>query len=129
MNTENQNRQDEAQRAAWLCCADLLADGWREYRDECKKYARCFYKQFDTPTRCHGNKDKPGVQIQIGVSATEGSMSMEIELRAGLKDETWLKIHNYALPKTVKEVTALIPRLLAIWESANRLHVCRKHHL
>ena len=44
---------------------------------------------------------------------------MELELCAGLKDETWLRIHNYALPKTVKDVTALIPRMLTMWESAN----------
>ncbi len=46
---------------------------------------------------------------------------MELELCAGLKDETWLTIQNYALPKTVKEVTALIPRMLSIWEAANKL--------
>lgn len=98
---------------------ELLADGWREFPDQFKKYARCFYKCFDTPTRCHGNDDKPGVQVTIAVSELDGRMSMEMELCAGLKDETWLKIQNYALPKTVKEVTALVPRMLAVWESAN----------
>ena len=99
--------------------SDLLADGWREYPNQFKKYARCFYKRFDTPTRCHGNNDKSGMQIQISVSEHEGRASMELELCAGLKDETWLTIHNYALPKTVGEATALIPRMLAAWESAN----------
>lgn len=116
---ENPKASDEAQREAVLVCTDLLADGWREYPDQFKKYARCFYKRFDTPTRCHGNDDKSGVQIMIAVSVMETWMSMEMELCAGLKDETWLKIQNYALPKTVKEVTALIPRMLAVWESAN----------
>jgi len=46
--------------------------------------------------------------------------SMEMELSGELKDGTWLNIHNYALPKTVDEVTALIPRMLAIWEAANK---------
>ena len=98
---------------------ELLAGGWREYPNQFRKYARCFYKQFDTATRCHWNDDKPGMQIQISVSEHEGRVSMELELCAGMKDETWLTIHNYALPKTVNEVTALIPRMLAVWESAN----------
>ncbi len=98
---------------------ELVAYGWIEYPDQFKTHARCFYKRFDTPTRCFGNDDKPGVQIQIAVSSLDGRTNMEMELCAGLKDESWLKIQNYALPKTVKEVTALIPRMLAIWESAN----------
>ncbi len=100
-------------------CSDLLADGWREYPNQFRKYARCFYKRFDSPTRCHCNDDKPGMQIQISVSEHAGRASMELELCAGLKDETWLNIHNHSLPKTVKAVTALIPRMLAVWESAN----------
>ena len=100
-------------------CSDLLADGWRECPNQFRKHARCFYKRFDSPTRCRGNDDKPGMQIQISVSEHEGRASMELELCAGLKDETWLTIINYALPKTVKDVTALIPRMLAVWESAN----------
>jgi hypothetical protein len=121
--TENENMLTDTQQTetpAALCSMRLLADGWREYPNQFKKYARCFYKRFDTPTRCHGNDDKPGAQIEIAVSyGYAGGVSMEIELCAGLKDETWLKIQNYSLPKTVDEVTELIPRLLAMWESAN----------
>lgn len=102
-----------------VVCSDLLADGWREYQNQFRKYARCFYKRFDTPTRCHGNNDKAGVQIQISVSYHEWRASMELELCASLKDKTWLTIQNYSLPNTVKEVTALIPRMLLVWESAN----------
>jgi len=101
-------------------CQQLLDDGWREYPNQFKQWERCFYKQFDTPTRCHGNDDKEGVQIGISISEYRGVTSMELELCAGLKDDTWLKLHNYALPATVPEVTALIPRLLAIWEAANQ---------
>ena len=109
----------QTETPAALCSMRLLADGWREYPNQFRKYARCFYKQFDTPSVCSGNSDKPGVQIEISVSdGYAGGVSMEMELRAGLKDETWLKIQNYSLPKTVEEVTALIPRLLAMWESA-----------
>jgi hypothetical protein len=115
----NEPEPTEPTSEASVRCSALLADGWREYPDQFKKYARCFYKRFDTPTRCAGNDDKPGVQIQISVSENDGWVSMEMDLCAGLKDETWLAIKNYSLPKTVNEVTALIPRLLAVWESAN----------
>ena len=99
----------------------LQAEGWREYPNQFKKYARCFYKRFDTPTRCAENDDKFGAQIQIAVSdGMYHSVSLELELCGGLKDGSWLSIHNYGLPKTVEEVTALIPRLLAIWEAANQ---------
>lgn len=118
MNTEIET-PERIEATPAVACMELFADGWREFPDQFKKYARCFYKRFDTPTRCHGNDDKPGVQVTIAVSELNGWMSMEMELCAGLKDETWLKIQNYALPKTVKEVTALVPRMLAIWESAN----------
>jgi hypothetical protein len=110
-------RLEASDKSAQSACNGLLADGWREYPDQFKNYARCFFKRFDTPTRCSGNDDKPGVQIQIAVSEFNGSVSMELEICAGLKDETWVKIQNYALPKTAKEVTSLIPRLLVMWES------------
>ena len=96
----------------------LAADGWRESPNQFKKYARCFYKRFDTPTRCACN-DKPGMQIEVAVSDTGG---MEMELCGELRNGTWLKVLNYALPSTVQEVTALIPRLLAVWETANVRH-------
>jgi hypothetical protein len=112
MKTENMNED---------VYSKLLAAGWREYANRFKEYARCFYKRFETPTRCYGNKDKEGMQIQISVSEHEGRVSMEMELCAGLSDGTWLKIQNYALPETVDEVTALIPRMLAVWEMANNM--------
>jgi hypothetical protein len=119
MNTESETNVKPTTTPA-VACMELLADGWREYPDQSKVYARCFFKRFDTPTVCSGNSDKPGMQIKIAVSdGYRGGVSMEMELCAGLKDETWLKILNYSLPKTVKEVTALIPRMLAVWESAN----------
>lgn len=123
LKPENSNMQTDTQQTqtpAALCSMRLLADGWCEYPNQFRKYARCFYKRFDTPTVCSGNSDKPGMQIEIAVSdGYAGGVSMEMELCAGLKDETWLKIQNYSLPKTVEEVTTLIPRLLAMWESPN----------
>ena len=103
-----------------LCAAIRLADGWREYQSQSKRYARCFYKRYDTRSVCSGNPEKPGMQIEIALSdGHAGGVSMEMELCGGLKDETWVKILNYSLPKTVDEVTALIPRLLVMWEAAN----------
>jgi len=100
-------------------CDDLIFDGWREYPDGSRKYARCFYKRFSTPTRCACNDDKDGMQAMIAVSEFAGRTSMELELCGELKDGTWLKIENYSLPKTAKEVAALVPRLLFLWESTN----------
>lgn len=70
---------------------DMATDNQKR-KDEARREARCFYKRFDTPTRCHGNDDKHGVQIQIAVGVMAEWMSMELDLCAGLKDETWLKI-------------------------------------
>ena len=98
----------------------LVTDGWREYPNQFKKYARCFYKQFDTPTRCAGNDEKPGVQVEIDVSEHEGVVSFELELCAGLGDGTWLTIKNYSLPHSFDGVVSLIPRMLALWEFANK---------
>ena len=110
----------EVESEAAVRCRALLADGWREYPNQLKKHARCFYKRFDTPTPCAGNDNKPGMQIQIDVSEHDGQALMELELCAGLKDGTWLMILNYALPKAVEDVTVLVPRMLALWESAHR---------
>jgi hypothetical protein len=102
-------------------CEQLASEGWREYPNQFKRHSRCFYKSIDTPTRCSGNDDKPGMQIEISLSdGFAGEASFEMEICGGLKDDTWLKILNYSLPKTVEEVTALIPRMLAIWEAANQ---------
>jgi hypothetical protein len=96
--------------------SELLAAGWREYPNKFKKWARCFYKQHDTPTRCACNDDKAGIQIEIAVSDTG---DMEMEVSGQLKDGTWMHLHNYSLPPTTAGVLALIPRMLATWESAN----------
>lgn len=100
-------------------CAELLAGGWHESPNQFKAHSRCFYKRFDTPTRCSGNNDKLGMQIGISVSYLGQTPVMELELCAGLADGTWVKILNYSLPETLSEVTDLIPRLLRVWECAN----------
>jgi len=116
MTIERQGQADSLQ-----CCEELIADGWREYPDQFSPSSRCFFKRFDTPTRCFCNDEKPGVQVKIEVSFLDVSVTMEMSLRAGLKDGTWIEMLNYCLPNTVEEVTALIPRLLAMLEVANEV--------
>lgn len=98
----------------------LLGNGWREYPNVLKPHARCFYQQFNTPSRCNGNSDKPGLQIELAISELNSHTLMELELCAGLKDDTWLRIQNYSLPDDVEKVLKLIPRMLAAWEECNK---------
>ena len=98
---------------------ELVLKGWRESPNANRKYARCFFKRHDTPSRCFGNSDKAGITVQIAVTDWHGLVSMELEVCGGLSDNSWLTLLNYSLPKTVTEVEALIPRLLRIWEAAN----------
>ena len=97
----------------------LTADGWRECPpDQFHKYARCFHKQFDTPTRCGCDDDgKPGIQILLAVYQYEGNEFIEAEIRGKLPDGTWVKIMQYGLPKDLEGCLALIPRMLATWEA------------
>lgn len=95
----------------------LVDNGWSEYKNGFKPEQRCFYKRFDTPTRCACNDDKPGIQIEIAVT---GDKSFELELIGQLRDGTWLRLLNYYLPKDVQAAVALIPRLLKTWEAANK---------
>ena len=98
----------------------LLGLGWREYRNHFKEYSRCFYKRFETPTRCRCNSDRSGMQIEIAMSEHGAVESSEIELSGELADGTWMRLHNYVLPKDLDAVLALIPRMLATWEAANK---------
>lgn len=91
----------------------LAADGWQEYPDQFKKYSRCFYKRFDTKTRCFGNDDKPGIQVCVAVSES----SYEIDIAGGLKDGTWVKIHQWSMPENYMDGLRLIPRMLRTWEA------------
>jgi len=98
----------------------LLAQGWREYPNQFKKSARCFYKQFETPTRCRCNHDKDGVQIEIAVWERGGVESCELEMSGELSDGTWMHLHNHGLPKDLDAVLAMIPRMLMVWEASNK---------
>jgi hypothetical protein len=101
-----------------MICKTLIEQGWNECSNQFKKYARCFYKRFDTPTNCHCNHDKTGIQVEISV--VESSGSCELELGGELSDGTWVRLHNHGLPKDLDAVLSLIPRLLATWEAANK---------
>lgn len=94
----------------------LTSQGWKEYPDQFRKYARCFFKRFSTPTRSCGNADKEGQQVCIAVSEHEGVESLEIVIYGGLPDDSAITLHNYGLPKDVNVVLALTPRLLSTWE-------------
>lgn len=94
----------------------LIENGWKEYPDPFRKYARCFYKRIQTPTRCSGNDDKDGIQVCLSVSEYGGRESIELEICAGLKDETWIKLLSYSLPGGVDAALAAIPRMIATWE-------------
>ncbi len=95
----------------------LIHNGWRHYPNQFRSYARCYYRRFDTPTRCHCNDDKEGMQIELAVTEHEGALSFEMEICGELQDGTWIKIHYYGLPKEVADAVALIPRMLATWEA------------
>ena len=105
-------------------CADLKSLGWVEYFDRTRQLSRCFFKRFETPTRCHCNHDKDGMQVQLVVSETichtkTQYCSMELELCGELADGTWLKIHRWVLPKDLDAVLRVIPGMLYLWELAN----------
>ena len=113
MNSDtNQNQACFVQSAY----SRLLADGWLERPDQFRKYARCFFKRFDTPTRCACNHFKEGMLICIAVSEHNGSTSYELDLLGELPDGTWIKIHNYGMPEDIEAGLATVPRLLATWE-------------
>lgn len=104
-----------AERAVEMCDT-LVRDGWREYPNAFKRYARCFYRRFDTPTRCRGNSDKAGIQVQCAVSSHNEHTGYELEISAGLPDETWIRLHNYCLPDDINDGLRLIPRMIRAWE-------------
>jgi len=93
--------------------AHLISEGWKEYQDQFRRYARCFYKRFDTPTRCACNDDKSGIQI---VCYVYGRVSYELELFGELRDGTWTKVYQYGMPEDITQGLSLIPRMLSTWE-------------
>lgn len=97
-------------------CDRLLSGGWKECPDQFRKYARCFYHQHETPTRCACNDDKEGIQVCVAVSEWQGIESYEIDLHAELPDGTWIHLHNHSMPEDISAGLATIPRLLATWE-------------
>lgn len=99
----------------------LLAQGWREYPDQFLKHARCFYKRFDTPTRCSCNRNKAGIVVSFEVYEHVNVESIEAETCGELPDGTWVKIQQYALPKDINACLAIIPRMLATWEAIANL--------
>lgn len=102
----------------------LIQNGWREYPDQFRKYAKCFYKRFDTPTRCHCNSEKGGIQVCIAVSNLKDfghdKDTYEIDLHGELADGTWIRLLNHGMPDDIEEGIGKIPRMLNLWEAANQ---------
>lgn len=96
----------------------LILGGWREYPDQFRRHARCFFKRFETPTRCAGNSDKAGMQVCCAVSEFEVRARFELDLCGELSDGTWIKFDQWSLPAEIDAVLALIPRMIATWEFA-----------
>jgi len=86
--------------------------GWKEYPQRFRMAKGCFYKRFDTPTRCRGNDDKAGIQVCIAVY----ERGYQIDLQGELPDGTWIKLEQWCMPKDILEGLKLIPRLLETWE-------------
>ena len=101
----------------------LEEDGWREMPNALKTYARCFYKRFETPTRCRCN-DKPGMQVAINVAewanpTTGGTdISYEMDLSGEIENEVWAGLTFYSMPSDPRQGLSMIPKLLATWEVA-----------
>jgi len=103
-----------------MICKTLLEQNWKECPNQFKQYARCFYKYFETPTSCHCNNDKTGIQVEVSVAEWQGTGSCELELSGELVDGTWMRLHNHGLPRDIDAVLALIPRMLMVWEASNK---------
>jgi hypothetical protein len=94
----------------------LRESGWREYPNQFKRHARCFYKWFPSVFRCQHNEDKPGIQVELAVSVWDERTAYELEIVGGLPDGTSISLHNYGLPKDIGEVVALVQRLVRLWD-------------
>lgn len=99
-----------------ILVSKLVDYGWIEYPDAFRKYARCFYKRFDTQTRCRCNYNKAGMQVCCAVSELQGRIDCELELCGELSDGTWAGLRQWAMPNDLDQVLAAIPRMLATWE-------------
>ena len=103
----------------------LIANGWKECPDPFSKDCRSFFKRFSTPTPCHLNNNKEGMQICIKVfdwkdypQFKPNGESYQIDLQGELEDETWIKFEQWGTPNNIEDGLKLIPRMLALWELA-----------
>ena len=98
--------------------AKLTDAGWREFPDILHETARCFFKRYETPTRCRCNDDKWGMQVCLRVYPPYKHFGgiFELELSGELPDGTWIGLHSWAMPSDLDKCLATIPRLLDTWE-------------
>lgn len=97
----------------------LESDGWKQYPDQFRKHAKCLFKRFDTPTRCHCNDSKPGMQVCISVSEHCGVENFELDLCGEVSDGSWIKLQSYGVLNGIDGALEAIPRLMATWECAS----------
>lgn len=102
----------------------LIADGWREYPDQFKSYARCLYKKFPTLTACRLNRGD-GLQVCIALSRDgyDGfPTSIEVDISGELHGagEKRIRFMIHGMRDDLKEAYDAIPILLSAWEAANQ---------
>ena len=100
----------------------LTSDGWVVYPDQFRT-ATCLYKRYATPTKCHCNNGRDGIQVCVAVSEFEhiscNHASIEVDIVGELGDESWVKLLNYSFGSDIDKALGAIPRLLAAWEAMN----------
>ena len=100
----------------------LKETGWKEYLDMFNDKALNFYKYFETNFKCNGNEDKPGIQVVLHIYSKDKLENIEIALRGGLKDGTWIVFHIWNLQnKDKEEILEIVSKLVKSWEFINTI--------
>jgi hypothetical protein len=57
------------------------------------------------------------MQVCVNYYKHEDNESFQIDLSGQSDDGTWLELKNYSLSSDIEKAIAVIPRLLATWET------------
>jgi hypothetical protein len=105
-------------------CQILLDNDWKESPDIFMKNSRCFFKKFEALAECNTNGKGNGIQVCVSVSNYRAydhdTQSVEVNISAEHKDESWIEIKNYGViivPENIEEVNKLAGRLVKTWET------------
>lgn len=101
---------------------DLLNSGWKESPGQFKEHSRCFFKFYPTIIECNLNSKGRGIQICVCVTDYKireyHLQGVSIDLAGEHKDDSWIKIENYAIKEiSLENIEKLIPRLIKSWEA------------